>query len=377
MLSNTNINKIDQIVSPIIIKEKYPADNNIKQNIVKWRSEISDIIQKKSDKLLVIVGPCSIHDPKAALDYAVQLKQLMNKYSDNLFIIMRVYFEKPRTTVGWKGLINDPYLDNSFQINDGLEIARKLLLEINRLEIPVGCEFLDVISPQYIADLVSWGAIGARTTESQIHRQLASGLSMPIGFKNGTGGSVDIAVDAVISAKSSHVFLGVTESGSGAIVNTKGNKDSHVILRGGKFGPNYEPEYIENTASLLRDKNLVESIIVDCSHANSRKIFTNQIKVAENISQQLKNKETRIVGTMIESNIKEGNQKLTNSNDLEYGLSITDACVNLETTDKILETLNNGVLIRSNNSSLYRLEDSDNNKKIKFSDFPGEINYLI
>jgi 3-deoxy-7-phosphoheptulonate synthase len=377
MLSNTNINKIDQIISPLVIKEKYSADNIIKQNIIKWRSEISDIIQKKSDKLLVIVGPCSIHDFQAALDYAKQLKQLQNKYQDNLFIIMRVYFEKPRTTVGWKGLINDPYLDNSYQINDGLDIARKLLLEINRLEIPVGCEFLDVITPQYIADLVSWGAIGARTTESQIHRQLASGLSMPIGFKNGTGGSIDIAVDAVISAKSSHVFLGVTESGSAAIVNTKGNKDSHIILRGGKCGPNYESEYIDNTASLLRNKKLIESIIVDCSHANSRKIFTNQIKVAENISQQLQNKETRIVGTMIESNIKEGNQKLINPNNLEYGLSITDACVNLGTTEKILEILNSGVIIRSNNSSLYRLENSDSNKKLKFNDFQGGINYLI
>jgi len=304
MLTNTNITTLEQIPTPLEIIDKYQATESIKNNILKWRTEISNIIQQKSNKMLVVVGPCSIHDPKAAYDYAVQLKQLMNKYQNNLFIVMRVYFEKPRTTVGWKGLINDPHLDNSFKINQGLELARKLLLEINKLEIPVGCEFLDTISPQYIADLVSWGAIGARTTESQNHRQLASGLSMPIGFKNGTGGSIDIAVDAVVSARASHVFLGVTETGKAAIVHTTGNKDSHVILRGGKNGPNYESEYINKLGNSLRDRKLIDSIVVDCSHGNSRKIHTNQILVATDLAKQIRNKENGIVTHMIESKIK-------------------------------------------------------------------------
>lgn len=375
MLNNTNITTLQQIPTPIEIIEMYPATESIKKNIIKWRQEVSDIIHKKSDKMLIIVGPCSIHDPKAAYDYAVYLKQLIQKYKNNLFIVMRVYFEKPRTTVGWKGLINDPHLDNTCKINEGLELARKLLLEINKLEIPVGCEFLDTISPQYIADLVTWGAIGARTTESQNHRQLASGLSMPIGFKNGTSGDTDIACDAVISAMSSHVFLGVTETGKAAIVHTTGNKDAHVILRGGKDGPNYESQYINKLGNSLREKKLVESIVVDCSHGNSKKIHSNQIFVAEDLARQIRNRETRIVGCMIESNIKEGNQKLVDPANLEYGKSITDACINLETTEKIFEILSNAILVRNNNSSLYRHED--NNKKIKFDDMHGGINYLI
>ena len=375
MLNNKNITILEQISTPLEIIDKYPASEELRNNIIRWRQEVSDIIQKKSNKLLVVVGPCSIHDPKAAYDYAVNLKQLMEKYKDNLFIVMRVYFEKPRTTVGWKGLINDPHLDNSCKINDGLDLARKLLLEINKLEIPVGCEFLDTISPQYIADLVTWGAIGARTTESQNHRQLASGLSMPIGFKNGTSGDTDIAVDAVISSKASHVFLGVTETGKAAIVHTTGNKDAHVILRGGKDGPNYESDYINKLGNSLRNKKLVESIVVDCSHGNSKKIHSNQIFVAEDLARQIRNRETRIVGCMIESNIKEGNQKLVDPANLEYGKSITDACINLETTQKIFEILGNAILVRNNNSSLYRHED--NNKKIKFDDMHGGINYLI
>jgi 3-deoxy-7-phosphoheptulonate synthase len=375
MLNNKNITILEQISTPLEIIEKYPASETIINNIIKWRQEVSDIIQKKSNKMLIVVGPCSIHDPKAAYDYAVYLKKLREKYQDNLFIVMRVYFEKPRTTVGWKGLINDPHLDNSCKINEGLDLARKLLLEINKLEIPVGCEFLDTISPQYIADLVTWGAIGARTTESQNHRQLASGLSMPIGFKNGTGGDTDIASDAVISAKSSHVFLGVTETGQAAVVHTTGNKDAHVILRGGKDGPNYESIHINKLGNSLRDKKLVESIVVDCSHGNSKKIHSNQILVAEDLATQIRNRETRIVGCMIESNIKEGNQKLVDPANLEYGKSITDACINLETTEKIFEILSNAILVRNNNSSLYVHED--NNKKMKFDDMHNGVNYLI
>ena len=372
MLSNTNITNIEQIVSPHDIINKYPASETIHKNILKWRKEISDIIQKKSNKLLVVVGPCSIHDPAAAYDYAVNLKKLSEKYSKNLFIVMRVYFEKPRTTVGWKGLINDPYLDNSFKINEGLDLARRVLLEISKLDIPIGCEFLDTISPQYLADLVSWGAIGARTTESQVHRELASGLSMPIGFKNGTGGSIDIAVDAVVAAKSPHVFLGVTDTGSAAIVHTKGNKDAHVILRGGKGSPNYYSKDIESSSNLLRNKNLVESLVVDCSHGNSRKIHTNQILVAEDICNQISQGETRIVGCMIESNIKEGNQKLCNPKDLEYGKSITDACINLDTTDKIFSMFDKS---KENMSSGYKT--MNDNKRLKLSDLQQGVNYLI
>ena len=299
------------------------------------------------------------------------------KYKDDLCIIMRVYFEKPRTTIGWKGLINDPDLDGSFNVNKGLSIGRQLLLDINKMGIPCAVEFLDTISPQYIADLVTWGAIGARTTESQIHRQLASGLSMPIGFKNGTGGSTDIAVDAVISAKSSHVFLGVTDTGKAAIVHTTGNKDSHVILRGGKDGPNYENHHITQLGDLLNRKKLIDSIVVDCSHGNSRKIHTNQILVAENLANQISNNENKIVGCMIESNIKEGNQKLIDPNNLEYGKSITDACVNLETTDKILNILSNSIKQRVNNKTVYKIEGS--NKKMRMSTFQtlNGVDYLI
>ena len=378
MLTNTNITILEQIPTPLEIIAKYPSTESIKNNILKWRKEISDIIQQKSNKMLVVVGPCSIHDPKAAYDYAVNLKKLMNKYKDNLFIVMRVYFEKPRTTVGWKGLINDPYLDNSYKINEGLELARKLLLEINKLEIPVGCEFLDTISPQYIADLVSWGAIGARTTESQNHRQLASGLSMPIGFKNGTSGDTDIAVDAVISSKASHVFLGVTETGKAAIVHTTGNKDAHVILRGGNDGPNYDAKYINKLGYSLKQKNLIDSIIVDCSHGNSKKIHSNQIFVAEDLSLQIKNNESRIVGCMIESNIKEGNQKLVDPANLEYGKSITDACVNLDTTYKILEILNNAISTRKNSLSTYIKEpDTQADSKQSFNQAFQGLDYLI
>jgi len=368
MLSNTNISNIEKIITPDTIINKYPASERVKNNILKWRQEISDIIQKKSNKLLIVVGPCSIHDPHAAYEYATQLKELINKYKDNLFIVMRVYFEKPRTTVGWKGLINDPHLDNSYKINDGLDLARKLLLEISKLDVPVGCEFLDTISPQYISDLVSWGAIGARTTESQVHRELASGLSMPIGFKNGTSGSIDIAVDAIISAKSPHVFLGVSECGKASIVHTKGNKDSHIILRGGKGSTNYSPEHINITGDLLFKKNVIQSIMVDCSHGNSQKIHTNQIKVAKSIANQIINGENRIAGCMIESNINEGNQKLIDSKSLLYGVSITDACINLVTTDEILNILSN---------SKKKNYKTENHKRLKLGDIHGGINYLI
>ncbi len=355
MTSNININELSPIKTPIEFINKYPVEKDLTQNINSWRQQIRDIINKKDHRLLVIIGPCSIHDPIAAIDYAKQLLKLSKIYEKELFIVMRVYFEKPRTTVGWKGLINDPYMDESFKIDNGLEIARKLLIEINRLGLPVGCEFLDVFTPQYIGDLVSWGAIGARTTESQVHRQLVSGLSMPIGFKNGTGGSIQIAAQALSSANHQHVFLGIDENGKAAIVKTKGNKDCHIILRGSNSGPNYSSIHIEETYNILRNNNQQEKIMVDCSHGNSRKIHTNQIIVAESLAFQIDKGDDGIIGTMIESNINEGNQKI--SNNMKYGVSVTDACINIKESNSILRILSNAIKTR--------MSMEQKNKKIK------------
>lgn len=344
---NINIESIDPIIAPIHLKQLQPLDKNLEDKIVKWRKEVSDIISGKDPRKIVIVGPCSIHDPIAALEYANWLSVQRKEYSDKLFIIMRVYFEKPRTTIGWKGLINDPYLNDTCKINDGIKIARKLLLKINNLGIPVGCEFLDVFTPQYYSDLVTWGAIGARTTESQLHRQLASGLSMPIGFKNGTGGSVDIALDAVISANHKHTFIGIDEDGRGSIVMTKGNKDSHIILRGGKNSPNYQSDHIKIIKEKIKNKKISKRLIVDCSHANSLKIHTNQIKVLQDLTKQIFLGEDIICGVMIESNLVEGKQKLENINNLTYGKSITDACVNLNTTKEMFEILKTSFIAKN------------------------------
>lgn len=288
----------------------------------------------------MIVGPCSIHDPAAALEYAQRLAPLAEQYQVQLEIVMRVYFEKPRTTVGWKGLVNDPLLDGSGKINQGLRIARQLLLDIAALNLPIAGEFLDTITPQYIADLVSWGAIGARTTESQVHRELASGLSMPIGFKNATSGEIDIAIDAVIAANHPHSFLSVTENGQSAIVQTKGNANAHIVLRGGKLSPNYDQDSIAHAAALLMQKHIRTGIIIDASHANSAKKYERQVDVVQDICHSLKTQPTLpIAGVMIESHLKAGRQDLQPDKVLEYGKSITDACIDWETTVTLLAHL--------------------------------------
>ncbi len=317
--------------------------------VTQTRKNIHNIMAGDDDRLLVVIGPCSIHDPAAALDYARRLQAARAEYADTLEIVMRVYFEKPRTTVGWKGLINDPYLDESYRIDEGLRMARQLLIDINRLGVPAGSEFLDVISPQYIADLISWGAIGARTTESQVHRELASGLSAPIGFKNGTDGNIRIATDAIQSASRGHHFLSVHKNGQVAIVQTEGNPDCHVILRGGKV-PNYDAQSVQAACDALRASNLPASVMVDCSHANSNKQHERQIDVARDIAGQLAAGSQQIFGVMVESHINGGTQKFTAGKDnpkaLEYGKSITDACIDWAQTVALLDMLAQGVLAR-------------------------------
>ncbi len=318
----------------------------MEQLISGTRANIRKIMQRKDERLLVIIGPCSIHDPAAAVEYARRLLTQREKYADTLEIVMRVYFEKPRTTVGWKGLINDPYLDESYRIDEGLRIARQLLLEINRLGMPAGSEFLDVISPQYIGDLISWGAIGARTTESQVHRELASGLSAPIGFKNGTDGNIKIATDAIQAAARPHHFLSVHKNGQVAIVETKGNKDCHVILRGGKT-PNYDAEHVAAAAKDLLAAKLDDTLMIDCSHANSSKQHKRQLDVARDIAAQMGAGSQQIFGVMVESHLHDGAQKFSPGKDdpskLEYGKSITDACLGWDDSLEVLEVLSAAV----------------------------------
>ncbi len=302
------------------------------------RVALHRILHGQDDRLMVVIGPCSIHDPKAAMEYANRLIKERERYAGELEIVMRVYFEKPRTTVGWKGLINDPYMDNSFRINDGLRIARELLLNINELGLPAGTEFLDVISPQYIADLISWGAIGARTTESQVHRELASGLSCPVGFKNGTDGNVKIAVDAIKAASQPHHFLSVTKGGHSAIVSTLGNEDCHVILRGGKT-PNYDAASVEQACKDIAANGLASRLMIDTSHANSSKKPENQIPVCADIAKQVAGGDTRIVGVMVESHLVAGRQDLIPGKELVYGQSVTDGCINWEDSLGVLEGL--------------------------------------
>jgi 3-deoxy-7-phosphoheptulonate synthase len=313
------------------------------------RKRIHSIMAGKDDRLLVIIGPCSIHDPSAALDYARRLKDQREKYKDTLEIVMRVYFEKPRTTVGWKGLINDPYLDESFRIDEGLRIARQLLIEINRLGLPAGSEFLDVISPQYLGDLIAWGAIGARTTESQVHRELASGLSAPIGFKNGTDGNIKIATDAIQAAAGGHHFLSVHKNGRVAIVQTNGNPDCHVILRGGKT-PNYDAASVATACKELEKAKLPATLMVDCSHANSSKQHEKQLEVARDIGQQIAGGSKSVFGVMVESHLQAGAQKFTPGKDqpaaLEYGKSITDACLGWDDSLETLDVLSSAVRAR-------------------------------
>jgi 3-deoxy-7-phosphoheptulonate synthase len=314
-------------------------------NIVRTRKEIHQILHGQDDRLLVVIGPCSIHDQFAGIDYAKKLIEQREHHKKDLLIVMRVYFEKPRTTVGWKGLINDPDLNGSFNINKGLEIARHFLLDVNELGMPAGSEFLDTITPQYTADLVSWGAIGARTTESQIHRELASGLSCPVGFKNGTDGNIQIALDAIKAAASPHHFLSVTKEGQSAIVSTTGNEDCHLILRGGKT-PNFDATSVHAATSELAASHLPPRLMIDCSHANSRKQYKLQLEVAQDVSQQLAKGEHRIMGVMVESHLQEGRQEPQANSALEYGKSITDACLGWGDTEKILSILAEGVRVR-------------------------------
>ncbi|CAJ0648618.1 11700_t:CDS:10, partial [Entrophospora sp. SA101] len=349
-LDDKRIKNIRPLIQPQILMEDFPLTFQAAQSVILGRSAAEGIIKGQDDRLLVIVGPCSVHDVHAALEYAERLKDYSASASSELAIIMRVYFEKPRTTVGWKGLINDPDLNNSFQINKGLRVARNLLLDINQMGVPCGCEFLDTITPQYIADLVSWGAIGARTTESQVHRELASGLSAPVGFKNGTDGNIGVAVDAIKAASAKHNFLSVTKQGISAIVETEGNDSCHVILRGGIGGPNYSAENIKNVVSKLEAAKLVSRIMIDCSHGNSQKVFSKQVDVAKDIVEQLKTSPTgfNIMGVMIESNLVEGNQGIPPDGgaNLIYGQSVTDACIGWETTVQVLDLLREGVRAR-------------------------------
>ena len=336
-----------EVVSAKSLISEQPISEKSSETVFNARKEFSDVLYKKDERLAVVVGPCSIHDPSAAKEYAELLLNEKNKLKDNLLIIMRVYFEKPRTTVGWKGLINDPDLDNSFNIDKGLSIARQLLRDINDMGMPAGTEFLDVITPQYIADLISWGAIGARTTESQVHRELASGSSCPIGFKNATNGGIQVAADAIGSALHPHKFLSVTKEGKAAIFSSSGNKDCHVILRGGKE-PNYTKEFINSTSEILQSNGLEESIMVDMSHGNSSKQHKKQIDVCKNIADQISAGEDRITGVMMESNLVEGNQKADDLGNLVYGKSITDACINWHDTVDCLHRLAEAIDKRKN-----------------------------
>jgi 3-deoxy-7-phosphoheptulonate synthase len=336
---NIRIESLHPLIPPAILVEEIAVTERAARNVVAAREAVSSIVRGDDNRLLTVVGPCSIHDPAAALEYGRGLEAVASELRDELLVVMRVYFEKPRTTVGWKGLINDPKLDGSFRINDGLRTARRLLLDLCELGVPCGCEFLDPISPQFIADLVSWGAIGARTTESQVHRELASGLSMPIGFKNGTDGGVQIAVDAVKASASPHRFLGVSEQGLAAILSTTGNPVCHVILRGGTSGPNYDAKSVDATAKLLEAERLRSGIMIDCSHANSGKDPKGQPEVAAEISRQLRGGERRIMGVMVESFLVEGRQDLGPPEELVYGQSVTDACLSWDATVPLLRTL--------------------------------------
>ncbi len=343
---DVRISNIRALISPDILMEDFPASQEVSKVVYSTRSAFKKILKHEDDRLAVMMGPCSIHDTVGAIDYAQRLVDIRERYDKDLLLIMRVYFEKPRTTVGWKGLINDPFMDDSFCINSGLRMARGLLLRLGEMKVPAATEFLDVITPQYISDLVSWGAIGARTTESQVHRELASGMSMPVGFKNGTTGSVQIAVDGIISAQSSHNFLSVTKQGVSAIVSTEGNDCCHIILRGSTQGPNYAPEYIEQTWELQQKAGIINRLMIDFSHGNSNKRWQEQALVAQNVAEQLAAGEQRIGAVMIESNIHEGSQKCEAGKPLQYGVSITDACVGWDETIEILDTLAEGVRAR-------------------------------
>ncbi len=332
------IKEIKELVPPAHVFREYPVSNRAAQTTYNARQAIHRVLHGADDRLLVVIGPCSIHDYDVAMDYAKRLAREAEKYQDDLIVVMRVYFEKPRTTVGWKGLINDPRLDNTFRINEGLRLARRILLEVNELDVPCATEFLDTITPQYTADLIAWGAIGARTTESQVHRELASGLSCPVGFKNGTDGNMRIAVDAIRAASAPHHFLSVTKSGHTAIVSTMGNEDCHVILRGGKE-PNFDAPSVEAACQEIAKSGLAARVMVDFSHGNSRKQYKLQMEVCDSVAEQIAGGEERIIGVMVESHLVEGRQDLSPDKPLTYGQSITDACINWDDSLIVLDKL--------------------------------------
>ena len=343
---DVRIESLRPLIPPAILMEELPASEADTRLIAEARSEVARIVTGEDDRLVIIVGPCSIHDPEAGIEYAKRLKPLADALRADLKVVMRTYFEKPRTTVGWKGLINDPKLDGSFSINLGLRVARKFLLDVVQLGVPTATEFLDPISPQFVADLVSWGAIGARTTESQVHRELASGLSMPVGYKNGTSGDVQIAVDAVRSSSAPHHFLSVTKQGLAAIVSTRGNQHCHLILRGGRTGPNYAAEAIAEAGAALSKAGLRPALMVDCSHANSQKNHKNQVRVGESLAAQVSSGSQAIFGVMLESNLIEGRQDVVPGKSLAHGQSITDACLGFDETVPVLELLAGAVRAR-------------------------------
>src|SRR5271155_4296087 len=333
------------VLPPVFLEEELPITERASLTVFETRKAICDVLNGKDHRLVVVVGPCSIHDTDAAREYAGLLKGAIAEFSQDLCIVMRVYFEKPRTTLGWKGLINDPYLDESFQINDGLRKARHLLLDLAGMGVPAGTEFLDMISPQYLAGLVSWGAIGARTTESQVHRELVSGLSCPVGFKNGTSGNVQIAIEAILSAGHTHNFLGHTKHGQTAIFVTKGNRDCHIILRGGRQTVNYDAASVQSTCEQMEKAGIRPQVMIDCSHANSHKDHTRQLAVCRDVAGQIAAGDKRIIGVMLESNLVAGAQKLLPGKDLVYGQSITDACIGWDETKEALREL--AVAVRS------------------------------
>jgi 3-deoxy-7-phosphoheptulonate synthase len=327
------------VLPPVFLEEELPMSDAASLTVYSARTQVSEILAGRDKRLLVVVGPCSIHDPEAAREYAAKLKPVMEELAEDLCLVMRVYFEKPRTTVGWKGLINDPHLDQTYKINDGLRIARHLLLDLAEMGVPAGTEFLDIISPQYFVDLVTWGAIGARTTESQVHRQLVSGLSCAVGFKNGTSGNVQIAIDAILSASGEHTFLGGTKNGQTAIFATTGNSECHIILRGGRNMTNYDAASVETTSAALEKAGLPPRVMIDCSHANSGKDYNRQSEVARDIGAQVVAGDRRIMGVMIESNLVAGAQKMVDGKALVYGQSVTDACLGWPATVETLREL--------------------------------------
>ncbi|MBK9169486.1 MAG: 3-deoxy-7-phosphoheptulonate synthase AroG [Bryobacterales bacterium] len=334
-IDDIRIQEIKELVPPKQLLAELSSNEDIARNVYDTRRAVHRILHGGDERLVVVIGPCSIHDPEAALEYARRVRALSVRVESDLLLVMRVYFEKPRTTVGWKGLINDPFLDNTFRINDGLRMARKLLIDVNSMGVPAATEYLDMITPQYVADLISWGAIGARTTESQVHRELASGLSCPVGFKNGTDGNTRIAIDAVRAARNPHHFLSVTKSGHSAIVSTSGNEDCHVILRGGTR-PNYDRESVETAATALASQGLPAKVMIDCSHANSSKDFSRQREVLLDVAGQLEEGNHHVLGVMVESNLVSGRQDLTPGRPLVFGQSITDGCVGWDETEDLV-----------------------------------------